>query len=228
MVDKRDGHISGLNQILDNYLASHSLLHKSRQMLAALVWAEVVGPWYRQHTAVTRVNAGILTVQCDAAPRAQQLQLDSSMILAKLNKRLGGDFIKEIRATSGRLGRGRQQPSVPADNGDELPPELSPEPLAPAEEQVIQGLASEIDDPELRERFVRVMRNFCRLERWKQAHGYKPCPQCGRLIKEGEKCMVCYPGRQPQQGEPEASPPRHLDNRYGGNRRQWPRNMRER
>lgn len=206
MVDQRDGKITSLDRILDKYLSHHGLLSKSRQMMAALVWAEVVGPWYRQHTAVTRVHDGILTVKCDSAPRAQQLQLDSDKILEKLNKRLGGSFIKEIRATSGRLGRGTQRLSMPEDSPEPPAPQLASEPLSPGEEQTIQALAGEVREPQLRERFVKVMRNFARLQRWKENHGYTACPQCGWLIEPGEQCPVCHPGRPPQQGEPSATP----------------------
>ena len=224
MVNRRDGKITNLEEILDKYLAHHSILHKSRRVLAALVWAEVVGPWYNQHTTVTRVNDDIVTVKCDSAPRAQQLQLDSAKLLAKLNERLGGNFIKEIRATSARLGQGGEKSSPPAASPELSPPELSAAPLAPAEEQAIQSLATEIEEPELRETFVGVMRNFCRMQRWQLAQGYKPCPQCGRLIEEGEKCAVCHPGRQPQQGEAGRPP----ENKPGERRKQWPRNMKER
>ena len=200
MLDHRDGKVTALTQILDKYLASRGLLGKSRQMLAALVWAEVVGPWYGQHTTVTRIHRGILTVTCDSAPRAQQLQLDSHQILEKLNQRLGGRFINEIRATSGRLGRGRRSPSVLAPSGTPEPPEIPREPLSPGQEQAIQELAAEIAESELRHRFMAAMRSFCRRQRWQQAHGYKPCGRCGRLIEQGAPCSVCRPGRPSQLG----------------------------
>ncbi len=202
MVEKRDGKLTQLAPILDRYLARHGILHKSREILAAVVWAEVVGPWYSQHTTVTRVSDGVLTVQCDSAPRAQQLQLDSDRILEKLNQRLGGNFIKEIRATSGRLGRGRQPGTGAGGTREAALPELQAQPLAPDQEQAIDDTAAQIADPELRERFVRVMRNFYRLEWWKQAHDYQRCPRCGRLIEQGEKCAICNPSKQPQQGNP--------------------------
>lgn len=196
MPDKRDGKITSLDQILDKYLARHGLLGKSRQMLAALVWAEVVGPWYSRHTAVSRVHDGILTVHCDSAPRAQQLQLDSDKILGKLNQHLGGNHIKEIRATSGRLGRGSRGPSLPTPAPESGFAKMAPKSLSAGQEQAIQDLAGEIAELELREIFVAVMGNFCRLEHWKRDLGYNPCPHCGRLIEQGKPCPVCYPGRQ--------------------------------
>ncbi len=202
MPDKRDGKITGLNRILDKYLSRQGLMGKSRQMMAALVWAEEVGLWYRQHTTVTRAHDGILTVECDSASRAQQLQLDSDWIREKLNKRLGGNFIKEIRASSGRVGRSMPRPSIAEDSPAPAPPKLASEPLAPGQEQAIQALADEIRQPQVREKFVKAMRNFGRLQRWQEAHGYTPCPQCGWLIEPGEQCLVCHPGRAPQQGEP--------------------------
>ncbi len=202
MSKKRSARISGLGQVLSDYLADHGLLGKSREMLAAFVWAEVVGPWYAQHTKVTRVRDGVVMVHCDSAPRAQQLQLDSPTILEKLNQRLGGEFIGEIRASSGRVGRARPEPQLWEEAGEELPDaaELARLELSEEESQIIAGLSGNLSDEELSRRFTAALENFCRLQQWRREQGYQPCAQCGRLVAPGRRCVVCFPGRLPQQG----------------------------
>ena len=212
---KRSAKISHVTEILGEYFAEHGLLAKSQEMLAAFVWAEVVGPWYAQHTQVTRIKDGVLMVHCDSAPRAQQLQLDSAFILQNLNQRLGGEFIREIRAASGRVGRGRPDPTLYEAPGEELPSaaELARFELSGEESEIIAGLSQKLEDEALRRRFAAAMQNFCRLQQWRRAQGYQPCRQCGRLVAPGRRCPVCFPGRMPQQGNPDFD---ESNDSYGG------------
>ncbi len=202
---KRSAKISGVSEILGEYFAEHGLVAKSQEMLAAFVWAEVVGSWYARHTQVTRVKDGVLMVHCDSAPRAQQLQLDSAEIRRKLNQRLGGDFIKDIRAASGRVGRGRPAPELAEKEAEELPgaSELAQEQVSEEQCEIIAALSQNVEDEQLRRCFAAAMQNFCRLQQWRREQGYQPCAQCGRLVATGRRCVVCFPGRLPQQGQPD-------------------------
>lgn len=203
--DDRSARVSSLREVLSGYLANHGLLGKSKEALAACLWAEVVGPWYAQHTTVTRVRRGVLMVHCDSAPRAQQLQFDSPHILEKLNQRLGGDFVHEIRAASGRVGRGRPDPTIPEGQEEKLPTaqELATIPVPRDQAELIETLAQKLADPGLRAKFTAVMVNFARLQQWRRSQGYQECATCGRLVSPGERCSVCYVGRLPQQGNPD-------------------------
>ena len=205
MNDERSAKVTDLGSVLRGYFADHGLLSKSREMLAAFVWAEVVGPWYAQHTRVTRIRDGVLLVHCDSAPRAQQLQLDSAQILQRLNERIGGEYIKEIRAASGRVGRGRPDPVLAPEETEQLPAAAELAALRVPEEQaeLIAALAEKLEDEQLRQRFTAAMHNFSRLQQWRRAQGYQPCGQCGRLVAPDQKCSVCYVGQMPQQGRPD-------------------------
>ena len=217
MDDERSARVSDLGSVLRKYFTDHGLLAKSREMLAAFVWAEAVGPWYAQHTQVTRVKDGMVMVHCDSAPRAQQLQLDSPQILQRLNDRLGGEYIREIRAASGRVGRGRAAPQLPAEETEQLPEAAELAGLKVPEEQaeLIAALAQKLQDEQLRQRFTATMHSFSRLQQWRRAQGYQPCTQCGRLVAPGQKCSVCYVGRVPQQGRPDFDEDAYT---YGGER----------
>ncbi len=216
MAKKRSARTSGLDEMLTDYMADHGLLAKSREMLAAFVWAEVVGQWYAQHTQVTQIRDGVLMVHCDSAPRAQQLQLDSDYIKEKLNKRLDGSFIKEIRATSGRVGRGRPAPTIAETEEEPLPSPAELAQLRVPQQDVdfIRALAEKTGDEGLQRQFTAAMTNFCRLQQWRRAQGYQPCPGCGRLVASDQRCPVCHPGRIPQQGNPDFD--ESYDNYRGG------------
>ena len=214
MNERRSAKITDLSEMLSDYLAERGLLAKSRETLAAFVWAEVTGDWYARHTTVTRIRDGVLTIRCDSAPRAQQLQLDSERIKEKLNERLGGDFVKEIRTSSGRVGRGRPAPTIAETEDESLPSsaELAQLQVPHQDADFIRALAEKMDDEGLQRQFSATMTNFCRLQQWRRAEGYQPCPECGRLLASDQRCPVCHPGRIPQQGNPD------FDESYENNR----------
>ncbi len=216
MGEERSARTSDVGEMLTEYMADHGLLTKSREMLAAFVWAEVVGEWYAQHTQVTQIRDGVLIVHCDSAPRAQQLQLDSDFIKEKLNQRLDGNFIKEIRATSGRVGRGQPAPTIEEAEDEPVPSpaELAQLPVPQQDLDLVRALAENVEDERLQQEFAAAMMNFCRLQQWRRTQGYQLCPKCGRLVPPNKTCLVCNPGQLPQQGNPDFE--ESHDNNRGG------------
>jgi predicted nucleic acid-binding Zn ribbon protein len=203
-----------LDLALARYLNQMGLAQRSREALAAVLWAETVGPWYAQHTTVAKVEDGVMTIHCDSAPHAQQLQADAEKILARLNlrvaeylgpgKRARADReVKEIRATSAYMGRGGPGAYAPAARSRQAafnPAEVDGIALTPAEEAQVEALAGELDDERLRRRFATAMRSSLRLRRWQLGHGWRVCEACGGLLEAGEtECWVCRPPEPPDQ-----------------------------
>ncbi len=192
-----------LGEALDTYLAGSGMLVKSRELLAALVWPEVVGEWYARHTEVVRADQGVLTVHCDSAPRAQQLQLDAPEVIDRLNVKLGGHFIRELRAASGGIPR-RSVIEQTAPSAGIPVEEIASWSLSSATLEQVEGLAAPIEDEGLQARFRKLLHSACKLAAWQQAHGWHPCAKCGRLVEPNEAlCVACNPGRQPVQGSDE-------------------------
>ena len=111
---KRHGQPQELEALLQNYLGTKGYLRQSREVLAALLWPQAVGSWYAQHTRVVDVSDGVLTVWCDSAPRAQQLQADAERILELLNRRVEEQFAAKVGVTFSTVNRwenGRGRPS---------------------------------------------------------------------------------------------------------------------
>jgi predicted nucleic acid-binding Zn ribbon protein len=197
-----------MEQALTGYLRHMGLARRSREVLAAVLWTEAVGPWYARHTTVVKAQDGVITVHCDSAPHAQQLQADSGKILARLNERVAaqlgetpkGPYVREIRATSAFMGRGgpgvydrREQPAQTPRAA-----ELDSVMLTAEEEQRMAKMAAEIEDDVLRRRFAAALRSHLRLRRWQLAHEYRPCEGCGALLPPGEsRCWTCQPPEPP-------------------------------
>ncbi len=203
MATERDASFSGIGDAIDKYLRSHGLLRVSRESLVPLAWAEIVGDWYRRHTVVLRVEGGVVTVRCDSAARAQQLQLDSARIIAALNERLGQRTVREIRPSSGGISRRDAPTATEADTLGVEPTggELDLIELEPEARDYIAAQTAGISDDALRELAARVVGRSHKVRRWRQVHGYRPCRGCGALLPPGQAlCKACDPGRRPQQG----------------------------
>jgi len=211
MPGNREGKFTNLAQGIDKYLRGRGFLTASRESLIPIVWAEVVGAWYRDHTEVTRVERGVVTVSCDSSARAQQLQLDSAQIIATLNARVGGRAVREIRASSAGIRSPRARAGGQGPNADPGPArhELERLHLGPEERTWIANTASQVPEDSLRRRFESLLVKQRRLELWKRSHGFVPCAACGALVRPGGRlCTSCDPGRVPQQGSSDVLAPR--------------------
>ena len=213
----RDAEPSNLGDILHGYLQHKGYSRHGAEVLAAVLWAETVGPWYAQHTEVERVEQGAITVHCDSAPLAQQLTADSEKILARLNEKVaehlgpGGtgvspvsespQFIREIRAGSAHQGRGAgQYRPAPVPERRVAPGEVAAISLTLEEEAHAQELAAQIGDEQVRRRFLAALRSSLRLRHWQQAQGWPACPDCERLLPPDEPvCLFCHPPEAPLQ-----------------------------
>lgn len=206
----REGQVGSIGDAVDRYLRKHGLLRLGREALIPVIWGEVVGAWYQRHTQVIRVDKGVLTVRCDSAARAQQLQLDSAAVMARLNERLKAPVVKEIRPTSGGILRGSAGAEADLSGAPRGPrlSDLAQIDLTPQELDWIAEITADIDEEPLRTRAHAVLAKRCKVERWKRERGYRPCEICGVLVAPGKRtCRGCNPGRIPSPGNSEALPP---------------------
>lgn len=187
-----------LSDLLSSLLGRRGLAPAARDELCALYWNEVAGEWYARHCYVTSVRDGVLNVHCDSAPRAQQLQLDAPEIIRRLNERLGAEVVREIRPSS--AGIKRTPEVVVVDEEPEewpSPEELDRIPVSPEDARWILETVEHLEEPE-RGRLERAMLAQVRLRTWQAAHGWRPCPGCGAMVRgEREYCLACRPPEPP-------------------------------
>lgn len=207
MVGNRDARFSGVGEAIESYMRGHNLVLAGRRSMVGAIWDEVVGPWYAQHTEVIRAEGGVVTVWCDSAARAQQLQLDSPGIVKTLNKRLGARSVKEIRPSSGGIRKLREALGVDATPAGPAPAEIARMELTEAEREIVDAASAALESPALRRAFQSVLSKELRVARWKREHGYVPCSGCGTLVPPGSgACKGCDPGRIPMQGSSDVLP----------------------
>ena len=212
--------IASLRDALNKFLKSQGLMEMSREKQCPVVWAEVVGDWFSRHTHVTRVRDGIAWIKCDSAPRANQLQLEAPDIIVKLNRRLGGNYIKELRPSSTGSerpiirGADNPEPDTPSD-GDLDAIDLDTETLAH-----IKAIAQEVAEEDLRKSLERILVNQAKLRVWQARHGYTKCKKCGAYSPEkNDLCLACDPPPRPTQAGGEEGLSKYADT--AGNGGNW-------
>jgi predicted nucleic acid-binding Zn ribbon protein len=78
-----------------------SLAPASRLARVQEVWKSVTGPAISSSARPTAEHDGVLTVTCDAAVWAQELDLMAGELVPRLNAALGDDGIRALRCRSG-------------------------------------------------------------------------------------------------------------------------------
>jgi predicted nucleic acid-binding Zn ribbon protein len=65
------------------------------------VWERATGPAIAAAARPTAERDGVLTVTCEAAVWAQELDLMAGALIGRLNAELGGDVLHQIRCRTG-------------------------------------------------------------------------------------------------------------------------------
>ncbi|HEY3353052.1 MAG TPA: DUF721 domain-containing protein [Polyangia bacterium] len=123
---------------------------------ALLCWPDVVGPRVAARAQAHRLQRGVLTVRVDGAAWLSELTYLKADIRDRMNDRLGGHPIVELRLVPGTITPRAAEPErlVPAP--------AQREPL-PAEIAEAEAAAAHIPDPELRAAVV-----ACRLSAYRR------------------------------------------------------------
>ncbi len=161
-----------------------NLYEPARDHQAIVLWPEVVGPFVQKNTAPVAIRGGILFVRTSSSAWMTELSVGfRTQFIAELNRRIGTEIVKDIRFLP--------PPLPPADAPDPSTEELERQPLTTADEQFIEEVSATVESPEARNRLRRIMRRDRALRRARVWAGWKCCPQCEVLTKDGGLCATC-------------------------------------
>ncbi len=167
---KRDSRVGTAGEAVQGLLRGLGLWDRARQEQAAVVWEDVVGKAVAAKTEVIRVDRGVLYVKTQGAAWAQELALHEGEIRQRLNDKLGGNVVREIRFST----RGRVQSSE-QDEQERAAPHPAREELEAValtdEEKAAVAEAAKATAPELAPMVQRLLVAQMRLDRWRQQHG---------------------------------------------------------
>lgn len=157
--------------------------HVSRYQLQAS-WGELVGSRLAQHSQPYKMQGRTLLVVTRGPIWSQELMIQQGGILPAIQQRFPKLKVQGLRCRVGTLRSHGETPAPPP------PPELTRIPLSPAVERRIEGLASQVTDPDLRRSFRRALRQQEKRKIWLRDQGAIECMDCGAL-QELRVCRGC-------------------------------------
>ncbi len=188
MRNNRD--LPGIQQAFSNLFRDLPNGNRIRALTAVHCWSQVVGPEAAAATEAENVRDGILFIRTKSSVWSHELSLHKSHILEDLNKRLGGHFIQDIIFRAKGIKR-NQSENVESEPTEEELANLS---LTFEErsqlEQEIAGLNLPVGS-ELRDKLGKGIERQIKLKAWRLANGWRICPECGVLFRQGDRCEFC-------------------------------------
>jgi hypothetical protein len=137
-------------EIVSRTLARFGLDDRVRAHGAFQIWKEAVGPQVAGHARPERISNRVLRVRVDHNTWLQQLHFMKTLILERLNERLGAGTFIDIELRIGNL-----PPQVP-ENPNPAPSESLPPTLTADDAAQIDKEIERVSDPGLREVLKRI------------------------------------------------------------------------
>ncbi len=157
------------------------------------LWPQVAGPMISAHLTPVRFRQGTLFLFADQAVWGHQLSFLAPELLARYERLVGPDLIREMRLAT----------HIPLPD-EPVPPELARSPIderrgpqiapLPASEEaaIAREAAACIAKPDLAERFAAVQKAVKRLQLGRRQAGCRPCTACGVPHDgPGPRCPLC-------------------------------------
>lgn len=174
-----------LNQFLEPLMRRLDLYQPSRERMALLVWPDIVGPYVAPNTAAVGIKRGVLFVRTASSAWMTELSVGyRRAYIEKINHRLGEELVRDIRFLPPPL-------PAPDPEGPLKQDPLALQPLMAEDEALIEEIVSTVEAPEMRHRLRRLMRRDLALRRARQQAGWRPCPHCRVLTRDGGACTPC-------------------------------------
>jgi predicted nucleic acid-binding Zn ribbon protein len=176
----------GISSLISDALKRAGLDGIVKEQMCVAVWDEVVGKPVSDAAQPDFVKDGKLFVTTKSPVWANELTFYKQEMIEKLNRRAGGDALKDIVFKSGRFPRRAAKPVM--EDGPE--PALEGIALSERELESVDEAAAEAG--EARDDVKRLLRTALRLEKWKQESGWTPCAKCGALENSADGvCPLC-------------------------------------
>lgn len=175
----------GLGPIVSEILKGLDMNTRVKEQMCILAWDAVVGKRIASAAQPEFIRDGRLFVVTKSSVWANELTFHKQDIMEKLNREVGANAVKEIIFRTGRLA-----PKDPDKSADTE--ELDSEGI-PISDSELEQLEAAAKDAGLAADMIKgVLATSLRFEKWKEAHGWKPCSRCGALQNTTtELCPIC-------------------------------------
>ena len=89
-------HPKSIGDIIDGFMKEEQLDNQLDEYGASALWPEIVGPGINRYTVSRDVRNGVMYVKLSSAVLRNEMMLNRSSIIKRINERLGRDVISEI------------------------------------------------------------------------------------------------------------------------------------
>ena len=86
-----------LGEALPRALKALGISRRTREAQALWLWPQLVGPHLAGETSALKLTGGTLWVTATSPALAHQLHLERTMLIQRLNERIGAPVVREIR-----------------------------------------------------------------------------------------------------------------------------------
>jgi len=214
---KKIGGFSRAIDSVENTLEPGGMMRSLRPHMAKIWWSEVAGPQVAAATQAERIEMGpdrcVLVVRVKNSVWANELTLLKGQLLTRLNERLGGSILTDLRFKASGLARdgdprrgasAAKRTNAEAARQRQLRDSIA---LHESERSRIEAAVSEITDLTLRDKVYNSLVTAAQTSMWRRKQGWRPCSLCGSLtppagpvdaLESEILCSVCRvagPGR---------------------------------
>lgn len=183
--------LRGFGSLMTDTIRGSEFEIRLKEHTCVMVWDEVVGDQVSSAAQPEFVRDGVLFVVTKSSVWSNELTFYKADMISRLNRRVGGNVLKDIVFKVGKLKR-KKKPAA-SENNDR--PNLEGINLTADEIKEIETIAKTAG-PEVSETIKKLMITSAKLEKWKKANGWSPCSKCGSLQRSPEGlCPVCENGK---------------------------------
>jgi predicted nucleic acid-binding Zn ribbon protein len=178
-----------MSSILSKALNNSEMGTKIMENTCLLVWDEVVGDHISSASQPDYVQDGKLFVITKSPVWANELSFYKNEIIQNLNKRVGGNVIKEIIFKAGKIKPKKKLKKDGAFSGLKVE-DID---LNDDEMEFIKNTASSAREGALE--LMKLMETAAKLSKWRRLQGWVPCKKCGSLQNNPSGiCGECVDG----------------------------------
>ncbi|MGM0501540.1 MAG: DUF721 domain-containing protein [Bacillota bacterium] len=175
-----------IKELLNRALRQLGISKKVKKTQLLDTWSRVIGKDIQEHTEAKYFDRGTLFVNVDNSSWAHQLLFMKQNLMEKINNKLDEELVTEIRFKVGHITK------EDCDFSKEYKNETKKIELNPEEETKLQQTAESIADDNLKAKFLNLLMESKKTNKWRKNNDWKECPECSVLIPDFKsKCSIC-------------------------------------
>src|SRR6202165_1451892 len=94
---RKGGSMRSIGEALPKALKSLGISRRTREAQALWLWPQLVGEHLPHETSALKLTGGTLWVSASSPALAHQLHLERSILIERINERIGAPAVREIR-----------------------------------------------------------------------------------------------------------------------------------